>query len=133
MARKVPAIAPAKPGWWKVYDVRAYIGSPVRLTRHPEHDTTFVQSAHAPCAVTLGGGSPRRGPKDTKAWAEWYKHGHVYREWVNPRPGIDRAGWFREFTLGPAPADMHREMMLEARPDKYWVEIGKQLRAARRG
>jgi hypothetical protein len=114
--------------WAKDYNVNEWAAPggtrhPWRLMVDPSQPLTPPRVE----AVTMGGDSPRRGPRDPKAWAVWYTAEETY-------PWRTASGWDRQVSLGPSRAERHAAILkAELPPVKYFTEIGKQLRAARRG
>jgi hypothetical protein len=114
------------------------LGYRADLSRVDSGFITAVRLAVRPAtieSVTMGGETPRRGPRDTKAWAVWYKRGDVYKETVEVSVGSwtsNKSKVTREFTLGPSPLEQHMEALKALPPLKYFIELGKQLRAARK-
>ena len=72
-------------------------------------------------AVTMGFDSPRRGPADPAEWAAWYK--------ANPAPYL-APGFYGPVSMSPA--EQHAEALKALPPLKWFVEMGKSLRAQRK-
>lgn len=73
-------------------------------------------------SVTMGLGTPRAGPEDTREWASWY----VNAPGAHLPPG-------HHGPLQQSRKEQHEEALKALPPLKYFQEIGKALRAQRKG